>query len=344
MKNHWLESYKKKKCWDRFTKKLSNPKHKHLVTTLLDNQFTFNQTIDQNNLRNSIFCRNSLSIISRIYDPEYFPIMDLISFEPLISPCGTFDHYNYRYDRTGAIVLDKETEPVACKIRRLELCHPIVESNSNPLNLMQYYPNSSTYLTEEFTKFINGLLSPMYIANEAEMTFFLANKIRTEITKEIINDLRAHVATIGHCYNTDPDYSTSSKFNDVSDMIRKKTLRNCANWAITSPEIFAHLHSEVPVTNDEELCEQDTSNFKDVYKKTKRWFVSKSLPKNEILMGYHDNDLRGGYFYLPYIPMNLGEVIDSDNYSTLRFMARYAKKLTNQGPKHYAQIIMKGFN
>lgn len=193
---------------------------------------------------------------------------------------------------------------------------------------------------------------------EAELTALMSQEVALEIDREIIADLLTTGAQVTH----DFDQGAATNYNYLdrhvalmqrilleSNNIMRDTLRGKANWLVTSPEIASILEvlkefkpyggtAGSGLTNAQEIGARGTlMGSLDV-------FVDPLFPKNKILLGYKGPSVvDSGYFYAPYIPLELTPVVlDPYDFTPRRgALTRYATKLIERGSFYYRTIRLR---
>ena len=193
---------------------------------------------------------------------------------------------------------------------------------------------------------------------EAELTALMSQHIAVEIDREIIADLLNMATEVTH--NFDQGAATNYNYLDrhvalmqrillESNNIMRDTLRGKANWLVTSPEIAAVLETLKEfkpyggqpgsgLTNEQGIGARGTLlGSIDVY-------VDPIFPRNKILLGYKGSSVvDAGYFYAPYIPVELTPVVyDPNNFTPRRgLLTRYATKAIELGSTFYRSIKLQ---
>ena len=189
---------------------------------------------------------------------------------------------------------------------------------------------------------------------EAELTALMSQEIALEIDREILADLLIISGQITHYF----DQGAATNYNYLdrhvalmqrvlleSNIIMRDTLRGKANWLVTSPEIASILETLKEFrpyggqvftgVNQSGIGARGTLlNQIDVY-------VDPIFPKNKILLGYKGASVvDAGYYYAPYIPVELTPVVyDPYDFTPRRgLMTRYATKKIELGEKFYRTI------
>jgi len=189
---------------------------------------------------------------------------------------------------------------------------------------------------------------------EAELTALMSQEIALEVDREILSDLIILGAQVTHYF----DQGAATNYNYLdrhvalmqrilleSNTIMRDTLRGKANWLVTSPEIASILETLKEFkpyggqvftgSNQSGIGARGTLlNQLDVY-------VDPIFPKNKILLGYKGASVvDAGYYYAPYIPVELTPVVyDPYDFTPRRgLLTRYATKKIELGEKFYRTI------
>ena len=212
---------------------------------------------------------------------------------------------------------------------------------------------------------------------DSELSEVATKQIALELDRELLVDVRDNAGTngywdwgtIGHdgtqryiepgasfVFGQSPFIPLREKYNTlyfemirVSNLIRKKTLRNEANWMVMSPEMYAVIESAGATTfAAAEATGFESSLGVNYAGKAGKYkiFVDPSIPSEKILMGYKGEAFGDvGYYYCPYIPLTVtDQIIDPMSGAVNKiFMTRYGKKLLATGPRYYATITVKNF-
>lgn len=192
---------------------------------------------------------------------------------------------------------------------------------------------------------------------EAELTALMSQEIALEVDREILSDLLNTGAQITHSF----DQGAATNYNYLdrhvalmqrilleSNNIMRDTLRGKANWLVTSPEIASILETLKEFrpyggqvfsgTNPSGIGARGTLlNQIEVY-------VDPIFPRNKILLGYKGASvIDSGYYYAPYIPVELTPVVyDPYDFTPRRgLLTRYATKLIELGQLFYRTIRVR---
>ena len=369
MKSPWLERVEKK----QLAKYMENvPKPKQRVMTdyanklgvippenrvgfLNENQHLANemQRPEEGEWLNALYNRVSVAAAKKIYEPANFMIDNLVSVQPMSGPTGKVKFLRFRYSSDKKVVpelnsqselpeinLCLEDEECIAKTRSMKTEFPVFIPTLAD-GLQHYY--DKFYLTKDFCEAYPEVKEFM----EDEMASYMADKLTDEIHVEILTDLRNNAGTVAKFdFTTALGDTPKEKYEslyikivEISGIIHRKTLRGGCNWIVTSPEIAkvftdAITYFDWKRRDARELCFHGTMN--------NRWrlYSSKSLPKNNMLLGYKgDNVIDAGYFYNPYIPMTPLKKAEGQ----LGTLCRYSKKLLREGAKFYAKMTVEGF-
>lgn len=168
-----------------------------------------------------------------------------------------------------------------------------------------------------------------------------AKKIREEITREIISDLKNNAGTVARTILKEEAFGAAAfvKIREVSNVMHRKTLIGGANWVITSKKIAQSLIAEASYTKQFDegdglwLCGKLYDGI--------RVYVDSEFRENEILLGLYGHFL-SGYAYCPYIPITPTPIINDPDFCPLPgYLTRYGKRLTRAGAKFYAKITIE---
>lgn len=166
----------------------------------------------------------------------------------------------------------------------------------------------------------------------------LADKLRDNITQEILRDLRNNSGTI-MTKKLDEDLGGKMLYESVycniiemSGVIHRKTLRGGTNWLVMGPDMMK-MFQEYGWAMDKDL---DLGSFKTIQVVGTvggRWrlILDPNAPPRQILCGYHDKEQKlASYIYSPYIWLT--------EWEGPQIIARYGKRLCREGGKCYGLI------
>jgi hypothetical protein len=192
---------------------------------------------------------------------------------------------------------------------------------------------------------------------EAELTALMSQEIALEVDREILSDLLNAGTQIVHSF----DQGAATNYNYLdrhvalmqrilleSNNIMRDTLRGKANWLVTSPEIASILETLKEFrpyggqvfsgTNPSGIGARGTLlNQIEVY-------VDPIFPRNKILLGYKGASvIDSGYYYAPYIPVELTPVVyDPYDFTPRRgLLTRYATKMIELGQLFYRTVRVR---
>ena len=189
---------------------------------------------------------------------------------------------------------------------------------------------------------------------EAELTALMSQEIALEVDREIIGDLlRGSIQTV-HYF--DQGTATNGNYLDrhvalmqrvllESNNIMRDTMRGKGNWIVTSPEIASILETlkEFRPYGGQVFSGANPSGIgaRGSLMNQIEVYVDPVFPKNQILLGYKGASVvDSGYFYAPYIPVELTPVVyDPENFTPRKgILTRYATKFIELGQRYYRSI------
>ena len=174
---------------------------------------------------------------------------------------------------------------------------------------------------------------------EAELMAFIAEQLRFEIDRGIIQDLFA-VSNTGNLAAWDktppvgvPYYTHQLTFInsliEASQVIFKRTRRATANWIVCGTNV-ASIIEALPNFKPVAISGAGVVHLGNLMG---RWEVYKDpyLPDNEALLGYRGTSFAdAGFVYAPYVPLYRTPTIYLDDMvGRVGLMSRYGKKLVN---------------
>jgi len=128
----------------------------------------------------------------------------------------------------------------------------------------------------------------------------------------------------------------------------RDTMRGKANWLVTSPEIASILETlkEFRPYGGAVFAGSNPSGIgsRGSLMSQLEVFVDPIFPKNKILLGYKGASVvDSGYFYAPYIPVELTPVVyDPENFTPRKgILTRYATKFIELGERYYRAITVQ---
>ena len=176
---------------------------------------------------------------------------------------------------------------------------------------------------------------------EIELVGAVANELKFEIDREIINDLRSiasatsQPAVWGSLTPTGISY-TEHKLSFIDTLVRmsnaiyKKTQRAVGTWIVAGLEVCNVIETLPGFKADGTLTGRGVYRVGTL---NNRWVVYKDsyLPDYEFLMGYKGEAMfETGYIWSPYIPMYTTPTVMLDDFIARRGIAsRYGKKAVN---------------
>ena len=197
---------------------------------------------------------------------------------------------------------------------------------------------------------------------EAELTAMLSEQVAAEIDREILRDLRKAAAwQLRWDYNgwrkassaaspyTQKDWNQTliTKVNQISAQIHKSTLRGGANFIVVSSELSAIFDDLEYFHVSDANPEQDQYNMgiERIGTLSGRYQVYRDpyAPAYSMIVGHKGKSLLDtGYFYAPYVPMQLTPTMYNPfNFAPVKgIMTRYAKKVVNN--RFYGAIRVDG--
>jgi len=192
---------------------------------------------------------------------------------------------------------------------------------------------------------------------EKELVSLLSNEVALEIDREILRDLLLSAATkevydyssVSRDFNyTNPAKGMADRIVQLANKIYKYTKLGVGNWVVTSPEISAKLETLEGFEAAPSGISNNTGNFGIVYcgKLGKKMDIYKDalFPTSKALIGYKgDNFMQSGYFYAPYVPVQMSPtVIDPEDFTPRKaLMTRYGKIMVDGGQFNYASLNVR---
>ena len=146
-----------------------------------------------------------------------------------------------------------------------------------------------------------------------------------------------------------PNKALADRIVQLCNEVYRYTKLGVANWVVTSPNVAAKLEtvkgfepaSAGPGDNNNTefgIAYAGKLNGKiDVYKDA-------IFPNGKILVGYKgQNFMQSGYFYAPYVPIQMTPtIIDPEDFTPRKgLMTRYGKILVDGGQYNYGQLTVK---
>ena len=277
----------------------------------------------------------------------------------------------------GPAKADVQDNPKSTNLGDFEAITGIPEVNISisSVSVMAETRKLKTRWTPELAQDINAYHA---LDAEVELTTILAELIALEIDREILGEL-LHGATIkaawsrkiGRYVSLSADnitinvnsYSNASQSNQafygtqqdwyqtlgevvtqVSNAIHKRSLRQGANFIVTSPEISTVLESIngwKPTSAIESTDVEYSMGLEKTGNLNNRWSVYKDpyFPADRMLLGFKGGSfLESGFIYAPYVPLLVTPTIFAPEDFTPRksVMTRYAKQMVR--PEYYGTI------
>jgi hypothetical protein len=193
---------------------------------------------------------------------------------------------------------------------------------------------------------------------EKELVSLLSNEIALEIDREILRDLLLQsyhkqvfaFDSVGQTFDyMNPNKALADRIVQLCNEIYRYTKLGVANWIVTSPDVAAKLET-VKGFEPSSSGEGDNNNteFGIAYagKLNGKISVYKDaiFPKGKVLVGYKgQNFMQSGYFYAPYVPIQMTPtIIDPEDFTPRKgLMTRYGKILVDGGQYNYGQLVVK---
>lgn len=192
---------------------------------------------------------------------------------------------------------------------------------------------------------------------EAELTALMSQEIALEVDREILADLLNVGSQITHSF----DQGAATNYNYLdrhvalmqrilleSNNIMRDTLRGKANWIVTSPEVASILETlkEFRPYGGQVFSGVNPSGIgaRGTLLNQIEVYVDPIFPSNKILLGYKGASvIDSGYYYAPYIPVELTPVVyDPYDFTPRRgLLTRYATKLVELGQLFYRTIRIR---
>jgi len=192
---------------------------------------------------------------------------------------------------------------------------------------------------------------------EKELIALLSNEIALEIDREILRDLLMQSFS-KEVYDfksvsqqldyLNPNKGLADRIVQLANKIYKYTKLGVGNWIVTSPEIAAKLETVQGFEPAQAGAGNNTNtNFGIAYagRLANKIDVYKDaiFPAKKVLLGYKgDNFMQSGYFYCPYVPVQMTPtIIDPEDFTPRKgLMTRYGKILVDGGQYSYAQLTV----
>lgn len=188
-----------------------------------------------------------------------------------------------------------------------------------------------------------------YMSLDGELATNMAKEIKMGIDREILQDLLNVAPRHNHNF-----IRTETTIREAYTDLREKVLslandmekNKGANWIITSPEISALFEKDLYFEPSEEPIDVWNTHIEIMRVGTlgKKFKVYKNplFPINSILLGYKgEHPYDAGYFYCPYLMLDLGE--RDDAFGPRPIKMSYAKKLRFDADEYYSRIILANF-
>lgn len=193
---------------------------------------------------------------------------------------------------------------------------------------------------------------------EKELIALLSNEIALEIDREILRDLLMQ-SFLKEVYNfksisqqfdyMNPSKGIADRIVQLANKIYKYTKLGVGNWIVTSPEVAAKLETiqgfEPANMDGTDNTTNEQFGISFCGKLNKRISVYKDaiFPASKVLLGYKgENFMQSGYFYCPYVPVQMTPtIIDPEDFTPRKgLMTRYGKILVDGGQYSYGQLTV----
>jgi hypothetical protein len=192
---------------------------------------------------------------------------------------------------------------------------------------------------------------------EKELVALLSNEIALEIDREILRDLlmQSYSKEVYDFKSVsqqldylNPNKGLADRIVQLANKLYKYTKLGVGNWIVTSPEISAKLETVQGFEPAQSGVGDNSSNFGITYagKLNRKIDVYKDaiFPSNKVLVGYKgENFMQSGYFYAPYVPVQMTPtIIDPEDFTPRKgLMTRYGKVIVDGGQYNYGQLSVK---
>jgi hypothetical protein len=193
---------------------------------------------------------------------------------------------------------------------------------------------------------------------EKELVALISNEVALEIDREILSDLLMQsyhkqvfdFSSVGQAFDyLNPNKALADRIVQLANEIYRFTKLGVANWIVTSPDVAAKLETVKGFeAADAGMGDNVNQEFGITYagKLNKRISVYKDaiFPKSKVLVGYKgENFMQSGYFYAPYVPIQMTPtIIDPEDFTPRKgLMTRYGKILVDGGQYNYGQLSVK---
>jgi hypothetical protein len=193
---------------------------------------------------------------------------------------------------------------------------------------------------------------------EKELVALLSNEVALEIDREILRDLLLQsyhkqvydFSSISQQFDyMNPNKGLADRIVQLANQIYRFTKLGVANWIVTSPDIAAKLETVKGFEVDKGgEGSNNNTEFGITYagKLNGKINVYKDpiFPQGKVLLGYKgENFMQSGYFYAPYVPIQMTPtIIDPEDFTPRKgLMTRYGKILVDGGQYNYGQLTVK---
>lgn len=205
-----------------------------------------------------------------------------------------------------------------------------VETSLSPATLVYYKKFRYNEVESEPVMMVTRMLKVVAKNRDNAFTDILIDEFRNEIVREVVADIRNNAGTID-TYNFTNTAGLRLKIWEVSEVVKKKTMRSGFKWIVTSNKIASNFFDKEESTKIEKVGTL-FDDACDVY-------VDPLMPAGQIVGGTGNEGMMGSYFYCPYL-LNLSETMFSpdtvDPFN--KFFHRYGKKLCVGGARHFGRI------
>lgn len=193
---------------------------------------------------------------------------------------------------------------------------------------------------------------------EKELVALLSNEVALEIDREILRDLLLQsfhkevfaFNAVGQTFDyLNPNKALADRIVQLCNKVYRFTKLGVANWVVTSPNVAAKLET-VKGFEPAQAGAGDNNNLEfgiayagrlngkiDIYKDA-------IFPNGKVLVGYKgSNFMQSGYFYAPYVPIQMTPtIIDPEDFTPRKgLMTRYGKILVDGGQYNYGQLTVQ---
>ena len=269
------------------------------MAVILDNQHLMMQEFESHRY----FYKMGMELTQKMWKGSI--LFDIVSVQPMLRKEEQVFVLQYKFDK-------KEDTP------------PIMAT-----------PEVTLKMTDAPVRAVTKKMKPAFEESDREGYIDdLAKKIRREVTREVLTDLRLNVGTV---MGREVDFETldyESIFINVVEMsgcIHRKTLRGGCNWLVTTIDIAKIFAKAAHVEVDWDKIDEPT--FITHMNHPWKLYADPLFPTGEILCGYQE-EMLDGYFYAPYIAaLPTPVVLDPESFCPRRgFLTRYGKRLVSSKP------------